>query len=173
MLYGKEIQYTYWLTGPWEIWLWFQVCKFETQHEDWYLEYSKKLYPGMNARGTCWCFKSTLVKVMAWCHKATSHYLNQCWPRSLMPYGITIPQWIDHEKSMNTNSLIPIPIVTEEVSYDENHHWIRFCISDMLYNPTGVLTEFLTIWSRKLPIECVCCINGQYFKALLFVLLCT
>ena len=26
--------------------------------------------------------KSTLVPVMAWCHQATSHYLNQCWPRS-------------------------------------------------------------------------------------------
>ena len=26
--------------------------------------------------------KSTLVQVMAWWHQATSHYLNQCWPRS-------------------------------------------------------------------------------------------
>ena len=33
--------------------------------------------------------KSTLVQVMAWCHQATSHYLSQCWPRSLSPYGIT------------------------------------------------------------------------------------
>ena len=24
--------------------------------------------------------KSTLVQVMAWCHQAASHYLNQCWP---------------------------------------------------------------------------------------------
>ena len=23
---------------------------------------------------------------MAWCHPATSHYLRQCWPRSLTPY---------------------------------------------------------------------------------------
>ena len=37
--------------------------------------------------------KSTLVQVMAWCHQATSHYLSQCWPRSLSPYGITRPQW--------------------------------------------------------------------------------
>ena len=26
---------------------------------------------------------STLVQVMAWCRQATSHYLNQCWPRSV------------------------------------------------------------------------------------------
>ena len=38
--------------------------------------------------------KSTLVQVMAWCRQATSHYLNQCWPRSLPPYGVTRPQWV-------------------------------------------------------------------------------
>ena len=38
--------------------------------------------------------KSSLVQVMAWCHQATSHYLSQCWPRSLSPYGVTRPQWV-------------------------------------------------------------------------------
>ena len=38
--------------------------------------------------------KSTLVQVMAWCRQATSHYLGQCWPRSLPPYGVTRPQWV-------------------------------------------------------------------------------
>ena len=38
--------------------------------------------------------KSTLVQVMAWCRQATSHYLSQCWPRSLLPYGIIRPQWV-------------------------------------------------------------------------------
>ena len=37
----------------------------------------------------------TLVQVMAWCRQATSHYLNQCWPRSLSPYGVTRPQWVN------------------------------------------------------------------------------
>ena len=36
--------------------------------------------------------KSTLVQVMAWCHQATSHYLNQCCPRSLTSYGVTRPR---------------------------------------------------------------------------------
>ena len=39
--------------------------------------------------------KSTLVQVMAWCRQATSHYLNQCWPRSMSPNGVTRPQWVD------------------------------------------------------------------------------
>ena len=39
--------------------------------------------------------QSTLVQVMARCRKATSHYLSQCWPRSLSPYGVTRPQWVE------------------------------------------------------------------------------
>ena len=29
--------------------------------------------------------------------QATSHYLSQCWPRSLSPYGVTRPQWVKSE----------------------------------------------------------------------------
>ena len=38
--------------------------------------------------------KSPLAQVMAWCHQSTSHYLIQCWPRSIMPYGVTRLQWV-------------------------------------------------------------------------------
>ena len=37
---------------------------------------------------------STFVQVMAWCRQATSHYLSQCWPRFMSPYGVTRPQWV-------------------------------------------------------------------------------
>ena len=39
--------------------------------------------------------QSTLVQVMAWCRHTTSHYLSQSWPRSLSPYGVTRPQWVN------------------------------------------------------------------------------
>ena len=39
--------------------------------------------------------KSALVQVMAWCHQAASHYLSQCWLRSISPYGVTKPQWVN------------------------------------------------------------------------------
>ena len=39
--------------------------------------------------------KSTLVQVMAWCRQATSHYLSQGWPRFILPYGVTRPQWVN------------------------------------------------------------------------------
>ena len=32
--------------------------------------------------------KSALVQVMAWCRQATSHYLDQYWPRSMSPHGV-------------------------------------------------------------------------------------
>ena len=37
---------------------------------------------------------ATLVQVMAWCRQAPSHYLSQCWPRSMSSFGVTKPQWV-------------------------------------------------------------------------------
>ena len=62
--------------------------------------------------------QSTLVQVMAWCRQATSHYLNQCWPRSLSSYGVTRPQWVKepgHQQSWDwlnssRNFLVPVPV---------------------------------------------------------------
>ena len=58
--------------------------------------------------------KLTLVQVMAWCRQATSHYLSQCWPSSMLPYGVTRPQWVNtlwssdaicrHRNSVNIGS---------------------------------------------------------------------
>ena len=36
------------------MWRWFRMCKFQTQLENWYLEYSSKYYPGISARGYHW-----------------------------------------------------------------------------------------------------------------------
>ena len=43
--------------------------------------------------------KSALVRVMAWCRQATSHYRNQCWSRSLPPCGVTRPRWVNKNKT--------------------------------------------------------------------------
>ena len=51
----------------------------------------------------------TLVLVMAWCHQAASHYLGQCWPRFMTPYG-TRPQWVD----------INMPSYQHRNSYDKD-----------------------------------------------------
>ena len=39
--------------------------------------------------------KSTLAQVMAWCRQASSHDLSQCWPRCMLTYFVTRPQWVN------------------------------------------------------------------------------
>ena len=48
--------------------------------------------------------KLIMVHVMAWCCQATIHYLNQCWPRSMLPYDVTRPQWVNHNILIMTES---------------------------------------------------------------------
>ena len=44
---------------------------------------------------------------MAWCH-----YLSQCWPRSLSPYGVTSPQWVNSSHVMPfTAKPLPEPMM--------------------------------------------------------------
>ena len=71
-----------WLTGAhvqfWTCW-WFSHMVFTRSHHT----------------SRCDCAfsndKSTLVQVRTWCRQAASHYLSQCWPRSMSPYGVTSP----------------------------------------------------------------------------------
>ena len=47
--------------------------------------------------------KSTLVQAMAGCHKATNHYLSEYWPRSMSPYVVTRPQWVNSLRPGDAN----------------------------------------------------------------------
>ena len=38
--------------------------------------------------------KSTLFHVRAWCYQASSHYLKQCWPSSMLLYDTPWGQWV-------------------------------------------------------------------------------
>ena len=75
--------------------------------------------------------RSTLVNVMAWCRQAISHYLNQCWPRFMSPYGVTKPQWVKVMPSVNLsiNGLV-VPstrLVVQKFVSSLKHmsHWCR------------------------------------------------
>ena len=59
--------------------------------------------------------KSTLVQVMAWCHQATSHYLSQCWPSSMSPYGVTRPQWVK-QLGICFSSCVPMLLTMNMIS---------------------------------------------------------
>ena len=75
----------------------FLVWKFQTNVSNWWLRYLLWNCPQVIDLTDD---MSTLVQVMAWCRQswccqATSHYLSQCWPRSMSPYGVTRPQWLN------------------------------------------------------------------------------
>ena len=56
--------------------------------------------------------KSTLVQVMAWCRQAPSHYLSQCWLRSLSPYGVTRPQWVNLHNCHQLIGHVALAVIT-------------------------------------------------------------
>ena len=78
--------------------------------------------------------QSTLVQVVAWCHQATCHYLSQCWPRSLSPYGVTRPQWAKCSTHWHWNKMAAIfqKIFSNTLSWMKfkefqfNFHWDLF-----------------------------------------------
>ena len=69
--------------------------------------------------------KSTLVQVMAWCRQATSHYLSQCWPRSMSPNGITRLQWVKETSCLHSVVKCEfILLLTPNVScHPDIHYW--------------------------------------------------
>ena len=64
--------------------------------------------------------QSTLVQVMAWCRQATSHYLSQCWPRCLSPYGVTRPQCISKLTTIGSDNGLC-------VAWSVPHHYLNWC----------------------------------------------
>ena len=66
----------------------------------WHLNLSVTCGTVVPRRWTCLSvilpYSTILVQVMAWCSQATSHYLSQCWTRSLLPHGVTRPEWVNH-----------------------------------------------------------------------------
>ena len=76
--------------------------------------------------------KSTLVQVMAWCRQATSHYLNQSWPRSLPPYGVTRPQWVKLTpfKSLSVDTMVQ-EIACYRAGYRPLHYPMMIQLTDV------------------------------------------
>ena len=50
--------------------------------------------PAIPTKWECHRIPLSQQQVMAWCCQATGHYLSQCWPRSMSPYGITGSQLV-------------------------------------------------------------------------------
>ena len=104
---------------------------------------------------------STLVQVMTCSHQATSHYLSQCWPRSLSPFGITKPQWVNftqaQEVSASQQAYLVIAVTSHE-HCDISDHWQINCLLSKLFRLTTKKTPKLHYLSgestcdRRIPL---------------------
>ena len=99
--------------------------------------------------------QSSLVQVMAWCHQATSHYLSPCWPRSLSPFGVTRPQWVNSQIWSPTDSPHQVPLM-KKVFPSHNlimcpTHWEVVLESWVCSDPSKRIQEsFITLdWCQK------------------------
>ena len=76
--------------------------------------------------------KSTLVQVMTWCHQTSSHYSDQSWPSSMLPYNVTSPQWVNNYNARTITLLEVWDSHIYVVNYFKENNYIlnQFCNSD-------------------------------------------
>ena len=88
--------------------------------------------------------KSTLFQVMAWCRQATSHYLSQCWPRYMLPYGITRPQCVNDSekwrKTPNEGTVFVSCVI-------KNYHYSDVKMGPMMSQITSLTIVYSTVYS--------------------------
>ena len=83
----------------------------------------------MSAKAHIW-WHVAMSQVMAWCQQVTSHHLNQCWSKFMVPYGATRPQWVKWERMsfMLLSAKSPAGVLfTERLT--QIRAWIRNYIS--------------------------------------------
>ena len=99
--------------------------------------------------------QSTLVQVMARCRQASSHYLSQCWPRSLSPYGFTRTQWVNaylnldifsnHYLQRQGQALVIWLIIQFWWTFHNEKHWHTFISYVALYGSPFPITIYAGI----------------------------
>ena len=94
----------------------------------------------------------TLVQVMACCRQATSHYLNQCWPRSLSPYGVTRPEWVN---CISCSSLIKIFSFLFQVSLKSTLAIFAY-FSNNIREYYSLTFVYSSVTSLCIPAACIC-----------------
>ena len=93
--------------------------------------------------------RSALAQVMAYLHQAKSHYLSQCWPRSMSTYGFTASQWLSytqHNKPYRQICNITCTLVANKLV---DHSFVVGAL------PAGVAPTTSSFWTKHLAsMEC-------------------
>ena len=115
---------------------------------------------------------------MAWCHQATSQYLSQCWPTSMLPYDIISLQWVNHVITwiFYYISLRPLPVMVSgclsynldpkalTFNYSLRHSWLPSWIACQSNRGNHLLGNHDTIDTRNTIAYYI--LKGQYMSNL-------
>ena len=113
-------------------------------------------------------YHRTLVQVMAWCRQATSHYMNQCWPRSLPPYGITRPHWVKTSLWSQRDRLFPVVYVV--LKYRVTSYWLLCTAIHVAWKRTVIFEIWGVLGVCSKSYQCSFC-HCQLCAILLWTLL--
>ena len=80
---------------------------------------------------------------MAWRRQETSHYLGQCWPRSLPPYGVTRPEWV---KTARRNRKADILHRNFQINFRKNCIMTEKSLKNVSKDPVGSDTSLRHIF---------------------------
>ena len=91
------------------MWWYSWRCRLRKHVSDYMHEQSLSDCPLVNARDS-FHGKSALVQGMAWCRQATRHYMSQCFPTSISPFGVIRIKWVNyiHHRSVGKYSRVPL-----------------------------------------------------------------
>ena len=103
--------------------------------------------------------KSTLVQAMAWCRQATSHYLNQCWSRSLPPYGVTRPQWVNMSTQSHTDKELSVGHWEPLAKPQWPHFYMLYNLS-LVWDQVDYTSMFICICDSKAEVYLHCIYNS-------------
>ena len=95
----------------------------------------------------------TLFQAMAWCRHSTNHYLSQCWPRSMSPYGGTMPQWVDMCVYISNTFLL---LCIYDILI---HAWFSWSIINWYPTPMAwhCLSSIVKLWVQFISLFFFCC----------------
>ena len=83
---------------------------------------------------------------MAWCRQATSHYLGQCWPRSMSSYDVTRPHCVD-QASVETGIFRQDYVKIMIIAASRHRPWFI----DIFYHFRGI--QMVAVLGRRCPIK--------------------
>ena len=83
-----------------------------------------------------------MVPLMAWCRQAMSHYLSQCWPRSMSQYGVSGPQWVNEITKLSVKKMY----LKMEAKCVEKFMGLLACLWVPLFDSLCIIYIYIKAW---------------------------